>query len=67
MLYIILRGCLYDIIVLNVHAANGDKSDDTKNRFYEEAECKVHENFEDFNVPYPNIHKYTQLSPDGKT
>jgi hypothetical protein len=34
--YIILRGCLCKIIVLNVHAPCEDKSDDVKDRFYEE-------------------------------
>jgi hypothetical protein len=36
--YIILRGCWCDIIVLNVHAPTGDKTDDIKDRFYEELE-----------------------------
>jgi hypothetical protein len=35
MLYIILRGHWCDI-VLNVHASTEDKSDDTKDCFYEE-------------------------------
>jgi len=33
LLYMIHRGHWCDIIVLNVHASTGDKSDDTKNRF----------------------------------
>jgi hypothetical protein len=33
---ITLRGCLCDIIVLNVHAPTKDKSDDTKDSFYTE-------------------------------
>jgi hypothetical protein len=36
MSYIILRGRWCDIIVLNVHAPTEDKSDDVKDRFYEE-------------------------------
>jgi exonuclease III len=38
MSYIILRGRLCDIIVLNVHAPTEDKIDDMKDRFYEELE-----------------------------
>jgi hypothetical protein len=38
MSYIILRGRWYDIIVLNVHAPTKDKTDDVKDRFYEELE-----------------------------
>jgi exonuclease III len=38
MLYIILRGCWYDIFVLNVHAPMEDESDDTKDSFLEELE-----------------------------
>jgi hypothetical protein len=34
--YIILRGLWCDIIVLNIHAPNGDKSGDMKDSFYEE-------------------------------
>jgi hydroxypyruvate isomerase len=36
MSYIILRGRLFHIIVLNVHAPTEDKIDDVKNSFYEE-------------------------------
>jgi len=36
MSYIVLRGRWCNIIVLNVHAPNEDKSDDSKNSFYEE-------------------------------
>jgi exonuclease III len=36
MSYIILRGCWCDIIGLNVHALTEDKTDDMKDRFYEE-------------------------------
>jgi len=35
MSHIILRGCLCDI-VLNLHAATEDESDDTKDSFYKE-------------------------------
>jgi len=35
---VILRGRWCGIIVLNVHAPTEDKSDDTKNVFYEELE-----------------------------
>jgi hypothetical protein len=38
MSYIILRGCWYDVIVLNVLAQTEDKSDDVKDRFCEELE-----------------------------
>jgi hypothetical protein len=57
MSYIILRGSWCDIIVLNVHAPTEDKTDDMKDRFYEELE--VFDKFpkyltknllEDFNV-----------------
>ena len=36
MSYIVLRGCWCIIIVLNVHAASEEKSDDPKDSFYEE-------------------------------
>jgi exonuclease III len=39
MLYIILRGCWCNIIVLNVHASCEDKNDDVKDSFYEELAC----------------------------
>jgi exonuclease III len=38
MSYITLRGCLCDIVVLNVHAPTEDKCDYTKDSFYEELE-----------------------------
>jgi exonuclease III len=38
MSYIILRGCWCYILVLNVHAPTEDKTDDMKERFYEELE-----------------------------
>jgi hypothetical protein len=37
-MYVILRVCLYDTIVLNVHTPTEDKIDDTKDRFYEKLE-----------------------------
>jgi hypothetical protein len=50
-IYIVLRGHWCNIIVLNAHAPSEEKSDDTKDSFYEELEqffllfCKVpHEN-----------------------
>jgi hypothetical protein len=39
MSYIILRGRWIHIIVLNVHDPTDDKTDDVKDRFYEELEC----------------------------
>ena len=36
--YIVLRGRWFNIIVLNVHAQSEDKSDDSKDSFYEELE-----------------------------
>jgi hypothetical protein len=39
MSYIKLRGHLYDTVVLNVRAQTEDKSDDTKDSFYEVLEC----------------------------
>jgi hypothetical protein len=36
--YIVLRGRWCNIIVLNVHVPNEDKSDDLKDSFYEELE-----------------------------
>jgi hypothetical protein len=36
--YIILRGCLCHIIVLNVHVPTEDNIDDVKESFYEELE-----------------------------
>jgi hypothetical protein len=38
MSYIILRGRWCDIIILNVHAPTEDKTDNVKDRFYEELE-----------------------------
>jgi len=36
MSYIVLRGRWCNIVVLNVHATSKEKSDDSKDRFYEE-------------------------------
>jgi exonuclease III len=38
MLFIILSGCWYDIIILNIHAPRDDKIDDVKDSFCEELE-----------------------------
>jgi len=38
MSYIVLRGRLSNIIVLNVHESNEEKNDDSKDSFYEELE-----------------------------
>jgi hypothetical protein len=38
MSYIILRGCWFDIIVLNVHVPTEDKSDDVRDKLYKELE-----------------------------
>jgi hypothetical protein len=42
MSYITLRGHWCEIIVLNVHASTEDKTDDLKDRFYEELEHVFH-------------------------
>jgi hypothetical protein len=39
MLYVIVRGCWCDIIVLNVHAPTEDKIDYKEDSFYEKLEC----------------------------
>ena len=36
MSYIVLRGHRYNIVVLNMHATSEQKSDDSKDSFYEE-------------------------------
>ena len=36
--YIVLRGRWHNIIVVNVHAPSGEKSDESKDSFYEELE-----------------------------
>ena len=41
---IVLRGCWCNIIVLNVHAPSREKSDDSKDSFYEKLE-QVFDNF----------------------
>jgi len=38
MTYIVLRGCCFNIIVLNVHVPSEGKIGDLKDRFYEELE-----------------------------
>jgi hypothetical protein len=43
MLYITLKGCWCDIIVLNVHAPTEDKDDDIKDSFYKEQEQVFHQ------------------------
>jgi len=40
--YIVLRGCWCNIIVLNVHIPSEEKSDDSKDSFYEELEVFDH-------------------------
>jgi len=44
MLYVVLRGRWCNIIVLNVHAPSEEKSDDSKDSFYEELE-QVYDHF----------------------
>jgi hypothetical protein len=51
MSYIILRGRWCDIIVLNAHVSTEDKTDDTKDRFYEEVEYV----FDKFPKPHMKI------------
>jgi hypothetical protein len=36
MTYIILRGCWWDIIALNIHAPTEDKIDEVKDSIYDE-------------------------------
>jgi len=38
MSYTVLRGCWCNVIVQNVHAPSEEKSDDSKDSFYEELE-----------------------------
>jgi len=40
-LYVVLRGCSCNIIVLNVYASSEEKSNDSKDSFYEELEQVV--------------------------
>ena len=49
MSYIFLRGCLCNIIILNVHAPSEEKSDDSKDRFYEKLE-QVFDHFPKYNM-----------------
>ena len=49
MSYIVLRGCWCNIIVLNVHAPSEEKSDGSKDSFYEELE-QVFDHFPKYNV-----------------
>ena len=44
MSYIVVRGCWCNIFVLNVHSPSAEKSDDSKDSFYEESE-QVFDNF----------------------
>ena len=52
MSYTVLRGCWCNVIVQNVHAPSEEKSDDSKDSFYEELEQVFFFNF--FLVPYEN-------------
>ena len=47
--YIVLRGCWCNIIALNVHAPSEEKSDDSKNSFYEELE-QVFDHFPKYQI-----------------
>jgi hypothetical protein len=49
MLYIVLRGRWCNIIVLNVHSHSKEKSDNSKDRFYEEKE-QVFNHFPKYHV-----------------
>jgi len=49
MSYIVLRGCWCNIIVLNVHAPSEEKSDESKDSFYEELE-QVFYNFRKYHT-----------------
>jgi hypothetical protein len=74
-LYIILRGCWYVIVVLNIHAPTEDTID-VKGRFYELEPIfdKFHILYEHFVLtvkstmfPQRDIHKFNSTYPDGKT
>jgi GTPase SAR1 family protein len=52
MSYIILRGCWYHIIILNVHAQTEDKTDNVKDSFYEVLEC-VFDKFPKYHMKIP--------------
>jgi len=47
MSYAVLRGCWFNIIVLKVNAPSEEKSDDSKDSYYEELE----QGFDHFPVP----------------
>ena len=49
MTYIVLRGRWCNIIVLNVHAPSGEKSDDSKECFHEDLE-QVFDHFTKYNM-----------------
>ena len=51
MSYIVLRGCWNNIIVLNVHAPSEEKSDDSKDSFYEELE-QVFDHFPEYDMKF---------------
>jgi hypothetical protein len=68
MSYIILRGCWFRIIVLNVHAPTENLHEiinDNGVRVINFATSKDH-TFKSTMFPHCNIHKYTWKSPDGK-
>jgi hypothetical protein len=45
----VLRGCRFDIIVLNAQAPTGDKCDEIKDRVYEELE-QVFDHFPEYHM-----------------
>jgi hypothetical protein len=49
MSYTVLRGCWFDIIVLNACAPSEDKSDDSKESFNEELK-QVFNHFSEYNI-----------------
>jgi endonuclease/exonuclease/phosphatase family metal-dependent hydrolase len=73
MSYIILMGRWCDIIVLNAEAPTEDKTDNMKDRLYDEL-VHVFDKFPKHHMkillgdaPHCNIHKFTWTSPGGKT